>query len=98
MEPQLETIQIAASTAAKLRERAEAQGMTIEEFLREVAGETNGHEGEKALKPTLYELAEDIIGSIDSSVPDPDPDAQPRRTILGQLVAEDLRRQGLKVP
>jgi hypothetical protein len=42
MEPQRETIQIDALTAAKLRARAEAQGITVDELIRTLAEETNG--------------------------------------------------------
>jgi hypothetical protein len=57
--------------------------------------ETNG---QPAATKTPYELAKDFIGAIDSSAPDPDPAAQPHDTLLGRLVAEKLRKQGLKLP
>jgi hypothetical protein len=50
-EPQSETIQIDATTAAKLRARAEAQGLTVDELIRTLAGDTNG-----AKKTTLSEM------------------------------------------
>ena len=52
---------------------------------------------ESAHKLTPYERAKHIIGSIDSSIPDSDPEAQPHQTLLGALVAEKLKAQGLKI-
>lgn len=46
--------------------------------------------------PTPYELVEDLIGSVDSSLPD-DPAAPPHRPPMYYVVAEKLRKQGLKV-
>jgi hypothetical protein len=97
MEPQKE--QIAPEILQAIIAKATASGLSVNDYLARLLELTNGtaeDAGGQTLTP--YELVEDVIGSIDSSVPDPDPDAQPRRTVLGQLVAENLRKQGLKIP
>jgi len=109
MESQTITIEVAPQLAAlllTLQQRAEAQGKTLYAFLREVIKE-NENSAELALAamreegeaPTLtpYELVEDLIGSVDSSLPE-DPEAPPHRPEMYYFVAEKLRKQGLKIP
>jgi hypothetical protein len=81
--------------------QATASGLTVNDYLAQLLGlSSNGRQENGAHEPTPYELVEDILDSItfDSSVPDPDPSAQPRKTAFGQLVAEKLRKQGLNIP
>lgn len=98
MEPQNE--QIAPEIFQAIVAQATASGLTVNDYLSQLLGLSNGHKENGAHEPTPYELVEDIFDSItfDSSVPDPDPSAQPRSSALGQLVAEKLRKQGLQIP
>ena len=99
-------VEIKAETAAKLQAIAASLQLSLDGYLEKVAElvplpetlalpETNGP---PAATKTPYELAKDFIGAIDSSVPDPDPAARPHDTLLGRLVAEKLKKQGLQLP
>ena len=93
------TIEVDQSTAAilqALKYKAAAQGLSLDAILRPLAEGMNGAQTEEIKTP--FELVHDLIGSIDSSAPDPDPSAQSRPTLIGGLVAEKLRKQGLKIP
>lgn len=110
METQTVTIEVAPQVAAillTLQQRAEARGKTLYAFLRELIQENeNGAEpalaemreenGERALTP--YELVKDLIGSVDSSMPDPDPAAKPRHTAFGAHLLEEHRKQVESLP
>jgi hypothetical protein len=109
MESQTVTIEVAPQLASLLRtlqQRAEEQGKTLYAFLREAIKENENaaelalaalseENGAPALTP--YELVEDLIGSVDSSLPE-DPEAPPHRPAMYYFVAEKLRKQGLKIP
>jgi len=96
-------VEIKSETAAKLQAIAAALQLSLEEYLEKVTElvplptqpETNG---QPATAKTPFELGQAFIGAIDSSVPDPAPAAQPQDTLLGRLVTEKLRNQGLQAP
>ena len=96
-------VEISAQTAAKLQAIAAALQLSLEGYLEKVTElvplpETlalNGQAPTTAAK-TPFELGQAFIGAIDSSVPDPHPAAQPHDTVIGRLVAEKLKKQGLK--
>jgi hypothetical protein len=75
--------------------------ISLEEYLERIAalfpalpmnGERRAYEG-----PMPYELVEDLIGSVDSSLPE-DPDSPPHRPPVYYLIAEKPRKQGLNAP
>ncbi len=96
-------VELKSETAAKLQAIAAALQLSLDGYLEKVTEliplpvplETNG---QPAAAKTPFELAQAFIGAIDSSVPDADPAAQPHDTVMGRLVAEKLRKQGLKLP
>ncbi|MFN0112493.1 MAG: hypothetical protein ACKVZH_26845 [Blastocatellia bacterium] len=86
------TIEFDQTTAAilqVLKEKAAAQGFSLAELLRPLAEATNGVYSEEAKTP--FELSSDLIGSIDSSVPDPT--SPPKHTAFGQHLLEKHRKQ-----
>ena len=96
-------IEVKAETAAKLQAIAQALQLSLDEYLGKVMGlipwpTTPVPNGQPAATETRtpFELAQDLIGALDSSVPDPA--AHPHDTLMGRLVAEKLRQQGLKLP
>ncbi len=93
-------IEVREETALKLHARAAALQLSLDEYLSNIADlaalpRTNGQEQAAGLTP--FELVEDLIGSVDSSLPD-DPASPPQRPPMYYFVAEKLRKQGLKVP
>jgi hypothetical protein len=93
-------IEVREETAAKLQSIANALQLSLDEYLSRIAdlvsiSQTNGQEKTEVLTP--FELVEDLIGSVDSSLPN-DPAAPPHRPPMYHFVAEKLRKQGLKVP
>lgn len=91
-------IEVREETAAKLRALAFALHLSLDEYLSRIADliappPTNGEA--KAAELTSFELVEDLIGSVDGSLPD-DPAAPPHRPPMYHLVAEKLKKQGLK--
>ena len=98
-------IEVKAKTAAKLQAIAQALQLSIDGYLEKVTElvplpetiETNGQAPATEAK-TPFELGQAFIGAIDSSVPDPDPAARPHDTLLGRMVAEKLKKQGLQLP
>ncbi|HZF39083.1 MAG TPA: hypothetical protein VE715_09685 [Blastocatellia bacterium] len=93
------TIELDRATAAKLQTIANALQLSLDEYLSKVAElvaapQTNGQEKTEELTP--FELVEDLIGSVDSSLPD-DSAAPSHRPPLYYNVVEKLKKQGLKV-
>ncbi len=93
-------VEIKAETAAKLQAIAASLRLSLDGYLEKVAElvplpETNG---QPAASKTPYELGQAFIGATDSSVLDPDPAARPHDTLLGRMVAEKLKKQGLQLP
>jgi hypothetical protein len=80
--------QIAPEIIQALIAQANASGLTVNDYLAQLLGLTNGYDdGEaetRALTP--YELVEDLIGAVDSSIPDPT--SPPRHTAFGAYLAE----------
>ena len=94
MSPILEEIK--PETAERLAILAKARGKSVDEYLNSLLPPAYGHtEGEETIGQRLQRKG--LIGIIDSSQPE-DPDSPPRHTAFGQLVAEKLRKQGLKLP
>lgn len=92
-------IEVSEETAVKLQAMADALQLSLDEYLSWMAGivappPINGQE--KTAELTPFELVEDLIGAVDSSLPD-DPAAPPHRPPMYYLVAEKLRAQGLKI-
>lgn len=90
------TIQIDAVTAAilgVLREKAEARGQTLDSLLRPLVEEKSDNQPNMQERP-LAELLEGLIGTVDSSVPDPT--SPPHHTEFGRLLTEKFRKQGFK--
>lgn len=92
-------IEIREETAAKLRAVASALHLSLDKYLARIADlvapqPANGQS--QAAEMTPYELVEDLIGSVDSSLLE-DPAAPPHRPPMYHLVAEKLKKQGLKV-
>lgn len=86
METQTVTIEVAPQLAAlllTLQQRAEAQGKTLDAFLRELV-EARENRAQTAVTP--YELVADLIGAVDSSIPDPT--SPPRHTTFGAHLLE----------
>lgn len=96
MEPQ-NLPPIAPELIQALISQATASGLTVNDYLSRLLGLTSGHEENGVQSPTPFELVEDVIGSEDSSLPE-DPDSPPHRPPMYYLVAEKLRKQGLKTP
>src|SRR5262249_11468225 len=78
-----------------LQAKAKARGVRLDDLLLPLTEEENGPEeaSESDGGPTPFELAGDLIGSIDSSVPDPDPIAQPRHTAFGAYLVEKHHKE-----
>lgn len=96
-------VEISAETAAKLQAIAAALQLSVDGYLEKVTElvplpAPPAANGQPGVGKTPFELGQAFIGAIDSSVPDPDPAAQPHDTVMGRLVAEKLRKQGLKLP
>ena len=94
-------IEIKEEIVAKLRTQAAALNVSLEEYLEKIAFlfpliPTNGVEAAYS-GPTPYELAGDLIGAFDSSVPDTDPDAQPRHTNFGAHLLRQYKAQIEKI-
>ncbi len=96
-------IEVKAETAAQLQAIAQALQLSLDEYLGKVIGLVSwsatpapNEQSAATETRTPFELAQDSIGAIDSSVPDPA--ARPHDTLMGRLVAEKLRKQGLKLP
>lgn len=92
-------IEVSEETAARLRAIANALQLSLDEYLARIAQlvalpQTNGQEKTSGLTP--FELVEDLIGSVDSSLPD-DLTSPPHRPPMYYFVAEKLRKQGLKI-
>jgi hypothetical protein len=69
-------IEVREETAAKLRAIADALQLSLDEYLSRIADlvalpQTNGQEKAEGLTP--FELVEDLIGSVDSSLQDERP-------------------------
>lgn len=90
-------IEIREETAAKLQAVAAALELSLEEYLERIAALFPALPINGAAKvqrgPTPYELAKDLIGSIDSSIPDDDPDSQPEYTEFGAHLLQEYRKQ-----
>ena len=92
-------IEVREETAVKLQMLADGLQISLDEYLARIAGlfalpQMNGH-GKVEEEKTPFELVEDLIGSVDSSLPD-DPNSLPHRPPMYYLVAEKLKKQGLK--
>ena len=95
-------VEIKSETAAKLQAIAASLQLSLDGYLERFTElvplpemyATNGQAPAPQLTP--YELAAEFIGSVDSSVPDPA--ARPHDTLMGRMVAEKLKKQGLKLP
>lgn len=102
----LKVIQLSEESTGKRVSDHRPIALTIKRKSQELINENeNGAESalaemrEENGTPTVtpYELVEDLIGSVDSSLPD-DPDSPPHRPPMYYFVAEKLRKQGLKIP
>lgn len=97
MTAQIEVSPKAARIIEGLKANAAALNLTLEAYLERVINavpliQTN--EERKALEERpLAELLDGLVGVIDSSVPDPDPAAQPRRTAFGAHLLQEYRKQ-----
>ncbi|MCI0392343.1 MAG: hypothetical protein MOB07_26725 [Acidobacteria bacterium] len=92
MEPQEE--QIAPEIIQAIIDQATASGLSVNDYLAKLLGLTYGHVEENGSQlVTPFELAGDLVGAFDSSVPDPDPDAQPRHTAFGAHLLQEYRKQ-----
>lgn len=93
-------IEVRPETAAKFQAMAAAQNLSIQEYLEklvsDLASAENGNGAEQQQEKSPYELGKDFIGSIDSSIIDPD--AKPHKTAFGELLVEKYKKQGLKLP
>ncbi len=92
-------IEVREETATKLKAVAEALQLSLDEYLSRMAElvalpQTSGRETAEGRTP--FELVEELIGSVDSSLPD-DPSAPPHRPPMYYFVAEKLKKQGLKI-
>jgi len=92
MNPILEEIK--PETAEQLAAQAKERGLSVDECLRSLLPPPNGQPEDE--ERSLAERLEGIIGGIDSNVPDPN--AKPHHTPFGALVAEKLKKQGLRIP
>lgn len=94
-------IEVREETATRLQAIADALQLSLDDYLARIAALVPIHpanEEQKAQEERpLAELLDGLVGVIDSSVPDPDPSAQPRHTLFGQLLVEKFRKQGLKL-
>jgi len=95
-------IEVREETAMRLQAIADALQLSLDDYLARIAAlvplhPANGERKAQEERP-LAELLEGLVGVIDSSAPDPDPSAQPRHTLFGQLLIEKFRKQGLKLP
>ena len=98
-------VEIKSETAAKLQAIAASLQLSLDGYLEKFTElvslpqplEVNGHA--PGMSPpnletpqlTPYELAADLIGSVDSSVPDPD--SPPIHTDFGQHLLEEHQKQ-----
>jgi len=94
-------IEVKEETAMRLQAIAAGMNIPLSEWLDRIAQvipapAANVQPKEEEFSP--YELVEDLIGAVDSSAPDPDPDAKPRHTPFGQLLVEKFRKEGLNLP
>lgn len=94
-------IEVREETAVKLQSLADGLQLSLDEYLARIAGlfafpQTNGH-AKVVEEKTPIELVEDLIGSVDSSLP-VDPNSPPHRPPMYFVVAEKLKKQGLKTP
>ena len=88
--------EIKPETAERLTALAKAKGKSVDEYLNSLLPPAYEHtEGQETIGQRLQRKG--LIGIIDSSQSE-DPDSPPRHTAFGQLVAEKLRKQGLKLP
>ncbi len=93
--------QIAPDTAQAIVALASAHGQSVNDYLRKLLGlngESNGElnysnktQANAESDVTPYALIADLVGSVDSSIPDPD--SPPRHTAFGQYLLEKHRRQ-----
>jgi len=92
---ELQNEQIAPEIVQAIISQASASGLTVNEYLSQLLGLSNGQKENGAHEPTPYELVADILDSItfDSSVPDPDPDSQPDPNEIGALLLQEHRKQ-----
>lgn len=98
--------EIAPDTAQAIIALASAHGQSVNDYLRKLLGlngEMNGglNYGSKTQANvesdvTPYELIADLVGSVDSSIPDPA--SPPRHTAFGQYLLEKHRRQAENLP
>ena len=93
-------IEVRPETAAKFHGIAAAQNLSIQEYLEKLASDIvfaeNGNGYAQQQEKSPYELGKDFIGSIDSSIIDPD--AKPHKTAFGELLVEKYKKQGLRLP
>lgn len=86
--------QIAPEIIQALIAQADANGLTVNDYLARLLGLANGYDHEKSETHTLtpYELIEDLIGAVDSSLPDPS--SPPMHTEFGDyLTGKHMREQ-----
>jgi hypothetical protein len=95
MEKQMVSIEVDPTSAIlieALKRKAEEQGKTLDELLRPLAEDINEANGEAETQTlTPFELAGNLFGAIDSSVPDPT--SPPRHTAFGAYLIEKHGRE-----
>ncbi|MCI0389178.1 MAG: hypothetical protein MOB07_10505 [Acidobacteria bacterium] len=94
MEPQKE--QIAPEIIQAIVTKAALRGLSVNDYLAQLLGLENGHEGEISLSGTPWEDVEHLIGSFDSREPFERPDVE--QDAFTRSVIADLARQGIKLP
>lgn len=79
--------------------QATARGLSVNDYLRQILG-LNGQPQALALaeapEEPIEKLFDELSGVVDSRVPDPS--SPPPPTLFGQLLTEEFRKQGLKLP
>lgn len=93
--------EIAPDTAQAIIALASARGQSVNDYLRKLLGLNGERNGDLSYDSTTqanvesdvtpYELIADLVGSVDSSIPDPD--SPPRHTAFGQYLLEKHRKQ-----
>jgi hypothetical protein len=94
MEPQKE--QIAPEIIQAIIAKATARGLSINDYLTQLLGLENDHEGEISLSGTPWEDVEHLIGAFDSREPFERSGIEQDAFTRG--VIADLARQGIKLP
>ena len=95
MEPQKDP-QIAPAIIQAILAQASARGLSVDEYLAQLLGLTNGHYPEDELQAAAID-DDVLLGVFDSTEPYERPKRK-ERDAFGKGVVAKLERQGLKLP